>query len=214
MIKDARRIGVYGRSGSGKSTRVKAMVRRVPRVVTFDPLDEYRELGFKRALTERELIGHIKRNWRGRFRVAYVPPSNKEAFALHRVSLILKQIQMPYYRGVSIPKLTLVVEEMNLSFPVTGLPQHLDGFPFLCSRGRHWGIEIIGVSQRVAEVNTRFRGNTDVSYFFAQQDATDIRTICSRLGNEYREKLIALKTHEYLQADGLAVRPGKNRLSA
>ena len=51
-MKDARRIGVYGASGSGKSTLVKAMIGKAPRVVVFDPMDEYaRALRFHRVTT-------------------------------------------------------------------------------------------------------------------------------------------------------------------
>lgn len=215
MIKDAQRIGIWGASGSGKSTLAKVLCAKAGRVVVFDPMDEYRGLGFRRCETFREVAGYIKQNWRGRFRIAYVPPEHREAAALHRLAHLLRQIQQPYYEGKPIPKLTLVVEEMNTGYPVRDLPAELSGFPGLCSRGRHYGIEIIGISQRIAEVNTRFRGNTNVAYFFAQGDHRDTTTITQMIGPEHRAALHALQRHEYLRrGEDRAVVKGRNSLIA
>ena len=66
--------------------------------------------------------------------------------------------------------MTLVVEEMNLSFPVAGGVHKCTGFAEICSRGRHYGIDVIGASQRIAEVDTRFRGNCTESVVLRQED--------------------------------------------
>lgn len=215
-MKDARRIGVYGASGSGKSTLVKAMIAKAPRVVVFDPMDEYaRALRFHRADTLAGVLEAIKRGWAKGFRIAYVPPANAEPDALHRLSCLLLAVNRPYresVHGIPALKTTLVVEELNLSFPVTGLPAALSGFPELCSRGRHSGIEMIGVTQRVAEVNTRFRSNTEDAYFFRQGDNRDVGFAVAKLGAKWRAAIMGMQTHDYIKSSGGITTQGRNPL--
>ena len=50
MIKNSSRIAVYGRSGSGKSTYVKNLIKKLKRVVVFDVMAEYSQLqGYETA---------------------------------------------------------------------------------------------------------------------------------------------------------------------
>lgn len=207
---DARRIGIYGRSGSGKSTLSKRMLAGHKRLVVFDTQDEYRSFGFRRYSTLRGVLGAMQRGWKDGFRVAYVPPNGNEPMALHMLSLLLRRVQGPYKAGASKVKLALVVEELNMSFPVNALPRELSGFGELCSRGRHYGIEIFGITQRIAEVNTRWRGNTNAAYIFPQGDHVDINTITRMIGPRWREKLLNLPDHQYLKIESGAVTEGKN----
>jgi ABC-type dipeptide/oligopeptide/nickel transport system ATPase component len=212
MIKNASRLGVYGRSGCGKSTRAKMMLKKVRRLVVFDPLDEYAEHGMTRVNSLKQFLTAIRRRWRGGFKVAYVPPAGQEKQALHGLSVVLRQIQEPYKLGADIRQITLLVEELNMSYPVHNLPDSMQGFSELCSRGRHYGINIIGVSQRVAEINTRFRGNTEGAYYFAQSDHSDITTIKKMIGPVHGATLAGLKDHEYLYVSGGKVQKGKNAI--
>jgi hypothetical protein len=209
MRKDAQRVGVYGRSGSGKSYHVKrSLLAGRGRVVVFDPMDEYAAERFRRADTLAAVLAELRRGWGTGFRIAYVPPAGREPEYLHRLSVLLAQAQAPYLAGRDGRKLTLVVEELNLSFPVGGLPRELSGFGELCSRGRHYGIELVGVSQRVAEVGTRFRGNTDRAYIFGQADHTSRRTILQMIGPGWGDRLASLGLGEHLVFEGGAVREG------
>jgi len=216
MAKDAQRILVAGASGSGKSTRVKELTRRFNRVVVFDPMDEYEGEGFTRTtrITGKHSVKEfLQRGWARGFRIAYVPEDGNEATELHKLCQLLKAVQEPYRKckkGLAIPKLVLLVEEINLSFPETKLPKELVGFGNLCSRGRHYGIEIFGITQRVAEVNTRFRGNANQAYFFRQEDHRDIQTIVSSLGPEWRNQIKQLQDHHYLKRQSGAITKGQN----
>jgi len=216
-MKDAKRTFITGRSGSGKSTLAKSMIRDCKRLVIFDPLDEY---GRERHATKVDGIGDltkaIKRHWSGAFRLAYTPRA-MEMVALHALCERLMMFQKPYFEASGnppIPKLTLLVEELNLSYPVQSISADLWAFGELCSRGRHYGIEVIGVSQRTAEVNTRFRGNCDQAYYFAQRNHTDLQTIGQEIGPRWKERLAGLQTHEYLRFSEGEVSEGKNILKS
>lgn len=194
------RVGVWGRSGSGKSSFVKQQIAAKRRVIVFDPLGEYGAEGMTeiRHLSPSDL-GKVKRamldNWSG-FRIAYVPPAGREIEALNKLAWMLTELQD------EVPKdkrrlLTLVIEEMNVSFPLNGGPEKCPGMAELCSRGRHRAISLVGVSQRIAEVSTRFRGNNNMTVIFAQQGKRDRETAAAEIGADL-DQVAGLQDLEYL----------------
>lgn len=217
MNKNAQRVFITGASGSGKSTWVKAKLKEYSHVVIFDPLDEYaRELkSVKRVTSLQELRAGMKQGWQNGFKTAFVPPQGNlktKANALHKLSEFLLAAQEPYFSAKMKQQLCLVVEEMNLSFPIQNLPEEYWGFGEICSRGRHYGINVLGVSQRVAEVNTRFRGNCDFHVIFRCADWVDIKTRAQQLGPSVKEQLEGLQVHEFLKVDQNGIEKGQNSL--
>ncbi len=209
------RIGVWGRSGSGKSSYVKNLIRDRKRMVIFDPLAEYGKELARLATVEhnhRAALDDVRKkmlaNWAG-FRVAYVPPAGREPDALSALCRLLLAAQQPFKDGQAGGKpLTLVVEEMNLSFPVSGGAQKCPGFADVCSRGRHYGIEVIGVSQRIAEVATRFRNNCTETVVLAQKGPRDIEAAANEIGGD-RKAVTSLANLEYLHENKGDVRKGQ-----
>jgi len=204
---NAGRIGVWGASGSGKSTVVKRKIKTLKRLVIFDPLDEYSALPrVKRVTTVDQVRQAMLANWTG-FRVAYVPPAGKEPRTLSQLCKLLMQAQAGFKAagrghargaGAVMPQgITLVIEEMNLSFPVAGGAEKSRGFAEVCSRGRHYGIEVYGLSQRIAEVSTRFRGNCTETIVLRQQGPRDVLAAAHALGINTGQ-VQKLKNLEYL----------------
>lgn len=180
---NAGRVGVWGASGSGKSAFVKQRLRGARRVVVFDPLAEYP--GTVLSVLDRVRL-EMRRNWSG-FRVAYVPRAGSEAKSLSALSRLLMAAQQPFKDTGKGSGITLVVEEMNLAFPVSGGAARCPGFAEICSRGRHYGIEVIGVSQRIAEVDTRFRGNCTETVVFRQKGPRDKAAAAAEIGASVAE---------------------------
>lgn len=204
---EAGRIGVWGRSGSGKSSYVKKRIKRGRRIVIFDPLDEYGREGFRSIGPSVDQVrGAMRRNWRG-FRIAYVPPVGKEVQALSILSNLLLAAQGNFKNGTSSAGITLVVEEMNTCFPVAGGAEKCRGFAEICSRGRHYGIEVLGVSQRIAEVATRFRGNCTETVVFPQKGPRDTKAAAAELGVN-PARVTALTNLHYLHEKGGVVTSG------
>lgn len=210
--KDAKRIGLSGASGSGKSTRAKHMLEGKGRQIVFDPMDEYKDYGYKPFYSIPDLGKWLKANWHTNFMVCYKPPMGGEEEALHKVSLMLMEFQKPYCNWGHEVKINFIVEELNKSFGVNSLPKKHYGFGEICSRGRHFGIELYGITQRWAEVNTRFRGNLEETYIFRPSAYVDIQAITQMIGPEYRDKIRGLQTHEYLKIVAGDVTDGKNIL--
>lgn len=217
MIKDAAIEAVYGRRGSGKSTRVKIMVQDRPAVLVFDPKDEYAdELSMRRVSGDgadwpADLVRAIQADWQSRPWVSFVPRPGSEPEQLHRVAALLDRIQAPYFAGMDDRKFTLVIEEMDLGYPVHKLPAELDGMPRLCNQGRHAGIAMIGVTQRPANISATFRGNVEKMFIFPLAWAGDQQTILQMIGPERKSQLIALENHQYIYIDngqfGMAKNP-------
>lgn len=207
---DAGRIGIFGRSGSGKSAYAKRMLKGRGRVVIFDPLEEYKARALVRH-SRRDSLDQVRRamaaDWRG-FQVAYVPPAGKEAAALSALCRLLLAAQDPYRRTGKGAGLTLVVEEMNLAFPVAGGADNCPGFAEVCSRGRHSGIEVIGISQRIAEVSTRFRGNLTETVIFSQRGPRDVAAAIQAAGAS-KAQVEGLGHLQYLHEKSGAISLGK-----
>ena len=120
---------------------------------------------------------------------------------------MLARLQSGYKAGRHAAKITLLVDELDLSFP-TGIkikqPDHY--FGFLCCRGRHFGINIIG-----AMVDTSFRGNLSDMYVFRQSEPIDIGKSCEILGREYRQTLQELADFEYIYKSGNRIKIVKRK---
>lgn len=209
MIKNAERIAVFGRSGSGKSTFVKNLIKNDQRLIIFDTQEEY---NLKKCYSLPEVLKAVKQKPLN-FKLSYVPQGvDSYPKHLHALSKLIFAINAPYKQGLSSSLLTFVVEELNQSYPVHNLKANLTGFRDVCSRGRHFGIRLIGVSQRYAEVNKNFTENCTTSVFFAQ-GVLDIDNANKALGGGCMEKLQSLKPHYFLSIDQKhQIREGKNKI--
>lgn len=213
MNKAALKIGVWGGTGSGKSTRVKEIIARNNRVIVIDPIGDYQhEKGFKNYKTLKGLYGAIREQWNTGFRVVLsVQRGQNPQGVLEQLSEGLFKIQKPYYENKPCKEITLVVEEMSLSYPERTLGKNERSFLELVNLGRHYGIEIIGVSQRIAEVKKNFVGNCSEHYFFRLGSASDRNAVTGIIGAEHKQALTALQTHEYLHFSQGVVTKGKNK---
>lgn len=203
---NAGRIGIWGASGSGKSAYVKRRIKGLQRVIVFDPNREYAAEKMVECTTVEDVRLAMRAKWKT-FRIAYVPPPGKEPRALSQLCRFLIKAQEPFKSG-KCGLCTLVVEEMNLSFPVHGGDAKSPGFAEVCSRGRHSGIEVLGLSQRIAEVSTRFRGNCTETVVLRQQGARDVAAAAETIGVD-KARVSGIAKLEYLhEVDGV-VTPGK-----
>jgi len=205
---DATLTGVFGRRGMGKSTRIKELIRGRPRVIVFDPMNEYHREGFM-PIPWAAIPQFLSRP---SFQVAYVPRKGHAKRALDGICKhLLERFDGQGGRGAHT---TLVVEEISLSFPSEKLPDDLWGMPSMCEQGRHAGVDVIAATQRPARVSTIFRGNCEATYIFGLSDYTDVKAVCERIGPEWRDRLRALERHHYLLYRDAKVTEGENLLNS
>lgn len=195
----AKRMAIYGKSGSGKSYYLKSIIKDMDRVVVFDPEEEYGELpGFTEVDRLSDLLELLRDCWDTSFRVAYVPSAGREPEDLHKVSQIIERIGEAYKCGKLDKTMAFAVDELNLSFSLTVNTDKLDGFARLCSRGRKRGIHLIGSTQRPAEVSTRFRGNLDRIAVFQLAQKIDVDAAAKAVGDRLYDMLPQCKEHGHV----------------
>lgn len=196
---DSLRLGIFGAAGSGKSYKAKQLTAELKRLIIFDPLGEY---AGKKFFDLEKLKRFIVENYSAGFRAVFIPPYGGEIYALDAISKFLVQVQ----QRAAGAKITLCVDEMDLSYP-SGIrqtqPRH--GFGFLCLRGRHFGVNLVGVSQRPSQVDISFRANLSAVYYFRLAEPADIETALKNLGREHAATLRGLKNREYLYKNGAEV---------
>lgn len=204
MNKSEEKILVVGMTGSGKSTLVKQLIADRKRVIVFDPQGEYGREGKAVACPDmNRLKGTMDACWDSGFRLSYVPRGGYEAPQLHHLAELLFQVQHGYENGVpGAPPITLVVEEMDLSFPAHNLPADLSGMRAICNQGRHYGIECIGVTQFPTQVHNSFRRNSARRMILRLGETAD-RIDAAKLLNVSLDDINALEKFEYFEwADG------------
>jgi hypothetical protein len=192
-MEQAVRIGIYGASGSGKTYKARQLVKNCPRLIAFDPLGDFSGTGWKVAYSIKDLKKALVDNWKRDFKIAYRFTDVEQAESeLNVVSNLLYAAQADYPK---VPMLTFVVDELSLCYPKFG--KCSSGFTNLACRGRHVGINLIGISQRIAQVNTNFRGNCTSSYFFRPADHVDIDTLGRIIGKEYLHKIRSMRNRDF-----------------
>ncbi len=213
--KDATITGVWGGRGSGKSTFIKERTKSNTRIIVADPIGDYAAAGFREYRTLKGLYGALKENWNKGFRCVLNLAGQPDPEAvLLQLSRDLMMIQQPYYMGRDSRKITLVVEEMSILVPNTTKAKGDRDFLKLCNLGRHYGVEIIGCSQRMAQVHTDFRGNTSADYFFRLRAEVDYSSAAQLLGRQHVERMRQLQPHEFLCFKDGAVTFGINDFGA
>ncbi|KWF26607.1 hypothetical protein [Burkholderia pseudomultivorans] len=147
---NARIIAVIGASGNGKGVYVKERLRRWRGpILVWSPLertDDYAGvIGGKRVESVAELVAAIKR---GETRVVLVPGGDAKAVktTFDRFCRVAWEL-----RGWCV-----VVEELSRVTMASWAPP---AWKNLSTAGRHQGLEIIGTSQRPAQIDKDFLGN-------------------------------------------------------
>lgn len=207
-MSDGTRIGIYGASGSGKSTLLNMLLRPVRHLVLFDYMPTRREHCGPENLTEItslvELRDRIADGYGLGFRLWYRPPIEGQIEALHKLSLLLWSIQSRRYdEGKPIPPITFAVDEMSDPFPVTSLPNNLRGFYRMCKAGRHYRFNVVGATQRPAEVSTTFRGNLDTRFYLRLNEPADLDAVDKTAGREIRDMVAGMPNYHFIrQSEG------------
>lgn len=199
-------MGLFGASGCGKTTKARELTQGLARVVFFEPLaDDFRRLlaaGYTGVNQIDRLFQLVNRNFTRGFKIAYYPACASEEKDLSEISDKLMLLQQFY--GLSHQaKITLVVDELDMSFPTgVSLRNPRNGFKNLCCRGRHTGINIVAMSQRMHLVDNVFRANCSAVYLFRHSEPADIDVGLKILGREYREQFKNLANFQYFYKSG------------
>tara|TARA_R110002074_G_scaffold67298_1_gene158513 strand:- start:6048 stop:6722 length:675 start_codon:yes stop_codon:yes gene_type:complete len=204
FVKDADLTLVVGKRGSGKSTITKGLLLNRPKVIIFDPRAEYTR-GVQCRTIEQVRRAMLTR-WARGFVISFVPPAGGEAASLSALIHFLWKAQRPYEEETDARKMTLVIEEMDLGYPVSKLPANMRGMDRAVNQGRHVGLELIGVTQRPALVSMNFRSQVASTYLFALEGENDVKTMANAFGKHLENNIRNMpKYHCLMRNDGRVI---------
>lgn len=219
MKKDAELILLSGGRGCGKTTQMREKLQDKKRVIALDPMQDLGLKGFTELKTIGGILRHIKRNWNTGFKIS-VPtghnPARCQAFFV-QLSKALFMVQTPYKEknpNMVGKEIWLGIDEVHKFIPNPPSDEVASVVQDFIDVGRHYGINMIGATQRIVKVWTEYRGNCMKNLFFRQADHNDIDNILRMIGRDKKDDLLALKTHEFImldRANGLEITKGKNK---
>ncbi len=203
--RDGKRFFIAGMSGTGKSTFARKFVAGYERVIVFDPKDEPDwKVGAEVLSHFAQIPKFLKDMGDGSFRVYYSPEALKAESRLDTLSHMLMDWQKGHQQGRIDRPVTLVVEEMSDAFPLN-LRAGLSGFAEVVRKGRAYGITVVGVAQRPAEVAPTFRANLTGCVSFGFSFENDREAIARIMQDEaVKTELKGLPDYHFLQFNGRA----------
>lgn len=185
-------VGIVGRKGSGKSSRLSELCRFAPRLVIFDVMSEHAPAGANNRFETPAQQGRFL-NWsreQPTFACTYVPQGDLDE-EIEEVSRLV------YARG----NLCFVCEEVPLYTQAGYMPPL---FGKLVRTGRHKQIDICWTAQRAAEVSKTLTALTDVWILFSQVEPRDLDALADRCGPEVADRVAKLGLHDYFVWDAIA----------
>jgi hypothetical protein len=194
MEKEALIRLVFGIRGSGKTVKVRQLIKNVNRLLIVDTLgNDYHDGVAFHSLAE------LKKFWlnvySGDFRLIYKPPGDE--------SEIIEDIAEICTLCDACENLTLVIEELNIVFDEKRTPTEFNRMIF---SGRKSGIELIGVAQRPFGFGRKFTSQAKEFYVFYNREPDDVRFFKLSLGSEAALAICTLEQYQYLKwvyADGV-----------
>lgn len=182
---------IVGSTGSGKSFETKRAIARERNVFVFDVKNEYGSLpGFRRAYTRADFLREMRRG--GRVAWATTGAADFEFFCW-----------AVWYRGSAL----VIVEELA---SVTGTGKAIGPWHLMLSQGRGFGLRIIGVTQRPAEIDKTIVGNATLIRAHRLTRGSDRAYVAAEL-DVPRADLDGLQGFDYIERCGVT---GRLRYSA
>lgn len=174
-------IFVAGQRGSGKTFWVKHYLAGLSRYLLYDTLGEY---DGPRYLDIISFIEACQQDSGGYLEAIFDPPTNEDFPYFCRVAL-------------SVGRVYVVVEEIDLFTTPYNTPVELQK---LIKYGRHYGVNIVGVSRRPSEVSRLFTSQATRFIAFLQREPRDIQYFRSIMG-QWADHIPILQDHAFLDVD-------------
>lgn len=199
---DGERIGIFGASGSGKTTKAKQLIRNCNRLVIFDPKEEWMlhapewlsgKIDYCSGINDFFKI--LKKRWKNGFKIIYTPNNGRE---IMDASIIAKMIFAA--QNYASPNITFFVDEAQDAVP-SGIAQRdqSNGIIAIARKGRDRGINLILASQRVKSVDISVRANLSYIYYFKLRELADLKE-ANQLVNDF-ELLCNMQNFDYFLID-------------
>lgn len=185
---DGRLVVVTGASRSGKTLWTRRRVERAPRLLVWDSVGEWSDIGNCERITDsRELVRRCSPPARSE-RLAFVAPITAGSFDLFcRLAWV----------WVRVAPGVLVIEELA---DVTSPGKAPAAWGELVRKGLRYGVHIYALTQRPAESDKTVMGNATAVHCHRMARAAD-RAYMAREMDIEQQQLDALKPLEYIEKE-------------
>lgn len=181
-------VAVIGSTGSGKSHFVKKVLQAdPPRLMIWDAMREYGHAGKVIKGKTTDLIAALKKAGSGRFALVYQPTKETEQKMREQFAIFCRA-------ALAVGKVMLVVEELAL---VTKAGYSPPGWLEVVTGGRHYGLVVVGTSQRPALLDKTFFSNCTMIRVGKLTSAGDKKAIADAI-DVHSDLLRALKPRQWL----------------
>jgi len=178
-------IFISGQRGSGKSYFAKKLAASLPRCLIWDSLGEYQA---DTRIYELEELGDFLTKDQQNPRLFTVAFDSYEP-----------DVTFPWFCRLALARgsVYVVMEELDL----LATPQYCPpDFARLIKYGRHFGIQLVGISRRPAEVSRLFTSQASRFVIFSQREPRDLQYFRSLIGNA-ADQLPNLTGYHHLDVD-------------
>lgn len=202
---EGKRIGLFGASGTGKTTKARILIGKICRLVVFDPKREWEREGknwlslFRPVYSLDELKKALKKSFSKRFQIVYIPRFGDEKKELDALCKYIYLLQSSY-KTQHMAKITLFVDEAQMGIPAgTSRNNPAHGALLLAQMGRDKGVNLIVASQRLKTVDINIRANLSSCYIFRLAELADINEANQIIHN--KEGLLRMADYQYFYRD-------------
>jgi len=176
------KVCVFGMSGSGKSHKARAMLKDHRRVLVIDPSRDWERQGFGEPLRgdgntiSAALAKGIARK---AFCFTYCPPHGRDVQAMAEIARALMHYQLPYMEstGKRGADCVMVMDEAAALYPNAAAMRPGNPVSALILQGRHYGIGLLAISQRPADVALQLRSQAQVTHAFKLVDESSVKAV-------------------------------------
>lgn len=180
-------VGIIGRKGTGKSTKLEELLTARDRVLVLDPMAEHywspNEICSLDSLREFFQWNRKREQWAANF----VPGEEIE-------DEIEEAARIAYKGGDH----ALGIDEISLFTTAGHMPAALGR---TIRTGRHRKMDIFWTGLRANEVPRTLTALTDEFYLFSQTEPLDLDAISKRCGPEVAERVRHLPLHDFIHWD-------------
>lgn len=204
------RILVTGKTGSGKSSRVKEAMRawlsKGVRVIAVDVCDEYSRHGqakyglvqlgpLRHRVTAAELVARPGLVNDARLSLSVVPP-DRSARSWARTFMLVERLMRDAGKAV------IVVDEVGTWANMAGGPEcakaraSLESFS---TNGRKDGLALVTVAQCASQIPKLVRSQATEWWTYLQDEPADVDALAERFGRERAEQVSRLALYECIE---------------
>lgn len=181
-------VGIIGRKGEGKSTKLEELLASQPRIIVVDPNGEHQWTP-NELYSLDQLRDFFKWNRKRSLWAANFVPGEEIEEDVSEASRVI--FDSSGHCAAAFDEITEYCSAGHAPKP----------FSRLVRRGRHKEIDIFYTSLRFAETPRRLTAQTDRFILFQQAEPSDLDGIAKRCGREVADQVAHLGAHEYVVWD-------------